>query len=39
MNAKWVKDYLESTEIGPRLKHFSPELSDADIHEVLGSTS
>lgn len=39
IHTKCVKDYLESTEIAPRLKHFSPELSDADLREVLASTS
>ena len=36
MHAKCVKDYLETTEIAPRLKHFSPELSDAELEEILG---
>ena len=30
-----AKEYLETTEIGPRVKHFSPGLSDADIKEAL----
>lgn len=39
MHAKCVKDYLETTEIGARVKHFSPELSDADLADLAASYS
>lgn len=34
MHAKCVKDYLETTDIGPRVKHFSPKLSDEDLQSL-----
>lgn len=39
MHAKCVKDYLGTTEIGVRVKHFSPELSDADLADLTSSYS
>ena len=39
MHAKCVKDYLETTEIGARVKHFSHELSDADLADLAASYS
>ena len=34
MHAACVKEYLETTDIGPRLKHFSPRLSQAEFDEA-----
>lgn len=39
MHARCVKDYLETTEIDARVKHFSPELSDADLTDLAASYS
>jgi hypothetical protein len=35
MHTKCVKEYLETTEIRPRLAHFSPALSAAELDEIL----
>jgi predicted RNA-binding protein len=29
-----AKEYLETTDIFGRLKHFSPELTEADVNEI-----
>jgi hypothetical protein len=34
IHAKCVKDYLETTDIRPRIKHFSPDLSEEDLDAV-----
>ncbi len=34
IHAKCVKDYIETTEIGPRVKHFSPALSEEDLENL-----
>ena len=36
IHAKCVKEHLETTAIRPRVKHFSPALSDAELDEILG---
>jgi hypothetical protein len=39
MHASCVKDYIETTAIGPRMKHFSPKLSQAEFEEIQRQVS
>lgn len=34
IHARCAAEYLETTEILPRLRHFSPTLTDEDLHEI-----
>lgn len=38
IHAKCVKDYIETTDIRARVKHFSPALSDAELDELISGT-
>ena len=38
IHAKCVNDYIETTDIRARVKHFSPALSDAELDDLLGRT-
>lgn len=35
IHATCVKSYIETTEIRPRLKHFSPAVTDAELEEIM----
>jgi hypothetical protein len=39
MHAKCAAAYLETTEIMPRVRHFSPALSDTDCDEIQAAAA